>query len=272
MVGGEEGYMRSQFFFTLGATAWLDGKHSIFGCVQGDSIYNLVTLGEREVEGFGLEGAPVLKEIEVVENPFQDVVARPRLRDESEAKVKSGAKTNAKRAVKSNKLLSFLDNSDSESGEDGDRIRVKVRRGQMRKSKEVKQTGTTNEKVDNKRTNEEVIGNANAEFERLKAQLTGPKQQGGLKRERSGENNKTDGKRRKANESETLGRLKMFEEKLRSLRSSGSGERKEGWFGKGLKLGTQAMTEEEYEVRIGGRKEGRDDTKRQHRQQINTIK
>lgn len=269
MVGDEKGYMRSQFFLTLGATPWLDGQHSIFGCVQGDSIYNLVALGEREVEGFGVEGAPILKGVQLVENPFPDVVARPRLRDEGETRVKSGTKMNAKRAVKSNKLLSFVANSDSESGEDEEILRVKMKKGRIRKSREVKESGVTSEKANDALTNEEVIGKANAEFERLKAQLTGEKQGKGLKRERSEENGKMDGKRRRADERETLGRLERFEEKLISLRRSRLGESKEGWFGKGLRLGTLAMAEEEYEVRIGGRREGGDSAKRQYRWQIN---
>ncbi|CAA7025483.1 unnamed protein product [Microthlaspi erraticum] len=35
-----------QFFFTLDKCDWLDKKHTIFGKVTGDSIFNVLRLGE----------------------------------------------------------------------------------------------------------------------------------------------------------------------------------------------------------------------------------
>ncbi|XP_022893930.1 peptidyl-prolyl cis-trans isomerase CYP57-like [Olea europaea var. sylvestris] len=40
----------SQFFVTLDRCDWLDKKHTIFGKVTGDSIYNLLRLGEIETD------------------------------------------------------------------------------------------------------------------------------------------------------------------------------------------------------------------------------
>ena len=40
----------SQFFFTLGATPELQSKHTIFGKVAGDTIYNMIKLEEGEVD------------------------------------------------------------------------------------------------------------------------------------------------------------------------------------------------------------------------------
>lgn len=39
----------SQFFITLDRADPLDKKHTIFGKVTGESIYNLTTIGEVEV-------------------------------------------------------------------------------------------------------------------------------------------------------------------------------------------------------------------------------
>lgn len=266
MVGDDEGFMRSQFFFTLGATPWLDGKHSIFGCVQGDSVYNLLTLGEREVDGFQMDGVPILKGIQVIENPFPDIVAKSRVRVEGSTTENRTVGVSAKRAVRSNKLLSFRD-SDSESGEEGRKVQLKVRKGRIEKQREVKEIATAVQRKNDKRKNADVIDEANAEFERLKAQLTGRKQKEERKvQENNGENVEKDRKsKKKIDESEMLGRLKKFEEKLVSLRKVGPKEGKDGWFEKGLRLRTQAMAEEEYEVRIGGRREGDGREKRRWR-------
>ncbi|RKP13654.1 cyclophilin-like domain-containing protein, partial [Piptocephalis cylindrospora] len=67
----------SQFFLTLAATEELQGKHTLFGRVVGDSIYNVVQIGEAECDG---NDRPILppriKGTKVVENPFTDIVPR----------------------------------------------------------------------------------------------------------------------------------------------------------------------------------------------------
>lgn len=40
----------SQFFFTFAATPELQGKHTIFGKVCGDTLYNLLKLEEAMVD------------------------------------------------------------------------------------------------------------------------------------------------------------------------------------------------------------------------------
>jgi hypothetical protein len=41
---------RSQFFFTFAAAEWLQGKHTIFGKVTGNTVYNLVKANEFETD------------------------------------------------------------------------------------------------------------------------------------------------------------------------------------------------------------------------------
>lgn len=40
----------SQFFFTLGATQELQNKHTIFGKVTGDTLYNLVKFNDLDID------------------------------------------------------------------------------------------------------------------------------------------------------------------------------------------------------------------------------
>jgi len=48
--GGDRDSNGSQFFITLDRTPWLDKKHTIFGRVQGDTVYNLARLGDVETD------------------------------------------------------------------------------------------------------------------------------------------------------------------------------------------------------------------------------
>lgn len=67
----------SQFFITLDTCDWLQGKHTIFGKVTGNTIYNVLRMGEVEV---GENDHPVgdirVLNVEVLWNPFDDIVPR----------------------------------------------------------------------------------------------------------------------------------------------------------------------------------------------------
>ncbi|KAL5352927.1 Peptidyl-prolyl isomerase cwc27 [Pseudogymnoascus australis] len=68
----------SQFFLTLENTPELQGKNTLFGRVVGDTIYNLAKIGEAEVEDNRPIYPVTLTSVEVLENPFKDMVARSR--------------------------------------------------------------------------------------------------------------------------------------------------------------------------------------------------
>lgn len=68
----------SQFFLTLGATPELQGRNTLFGRVAGDTVFNLVRMGEAEVVEGGerpLYPEKILR-TEVLVNPFEDMVRR----------------------------------------------------------------------------------------------------------------------------------------------------------------------------------------------------
>ncbi|KAF8842324.1 cyclophilin-like protein [Paxillus ammoniavirescens] len=107
----------SQFFITLDRADELHGKHTLFGRVIGDTLYNVLKIGEMEIaENERPVYPPKIKSIKIVDNPFSDIVpritaaekrAQQRARDagqreREEAERRRGAKKNVK-------LLSFGD-------------------------------------------------------------------------------------------------------------------------------------------------------------------
>lgn len=99
----------SQFFLTLGKTEELNGRNTMFGRIEGNTIYNLVKMGEAELmEGEGSE-RPMYPTriigIEILVNPFDDMVKRSR-HAQPETSSKLVPKTKARRK-KGKQMLSF---------------------------------------------------------------------------------------------------------------------------------------------------------------------
>ncbi|KAL3650739.1 cytochrome P450 monooxygenase 57 [Castilleja foliolosa] len=106
----------SQFFITLDRCDWLDKKHTIFGKVTGDSIYNLLQLGEAETgkDDRPVEPLPKILSVEVLWNPFDDIV--PRII--SAKSLQSSEKKEIKQKVtKKLNLLSFGEEAEEEEKE-----------------------------------------------------------------------------------------------------------------------------------------------------------
>ena len=114
-----EGTNGSQFFLTLGVTAELQGKNTIFGRVEGETIYNVARMGEMEVGENDRPVYPVkITSIEVLVNPFKDMARRERVAPVVQQQ-KPVEKKKKRKAGK--QLLSFGD----EEGEEGDQPVVK---------------------------------------------------------------------------------------------------------------------------------------------------
>ncbi|KAH8820682.1 hypothetical protein F5884DRAFT_849933 [Xylogone sp. PMI_703] len=103
----------SQFFFTLGNTPELQGKNTLFGRVEGDTIYNLAKMGEAEVDGERPVYPVKITSVEILVNPFKDMVRRVRTAA-LETKERVPEKKKKRKAGK--QLLSF--GGDDEDGED----------------------------------------------------------------------------------------------------------------------------------------------------------
>ncbi|CAL1715365.1 unnamed protein product [Somion occarium] len=74
---GQKNSNDSQFFITLDRADELHGKHTVFGRVVGDTLYNVLKIGEMEVdENERPLYPPKIKTIRILENPFDDIVPR----------------------------------------------------------------------------------------------------------------------------------------------------------------------------------------------------
>lgn len=114
---GTKGSNGSQFFLTLGETRELEGRNTLFGRVVGDTIYNLMKMGEAELQaGEGSERPMYPAKVtgaEILVNPFEDMVMK-----EVKARAEIGQKQEGKKKGKKKGgkvLLSF----GGEEGEDG---------------------------------------------------------------------------------------------------------------------------------------------------------
>lgn len=96
----------SQFFLTLGATPELQGKNTMFGRIEGDTIYNLMKMADAESMEEGSEKPMYPTRVtgaEVLVNPFEDMIARvkeaPRTKEEGKGQVKKRKKPAGKNVL-----------------------------------------------------------------------------------------------------------------------------------------------------------------------------
>ncbi|KAG5643875.1 hypothetical protein DXG03_009505 [Asterophora parasitica] len=132
---GKKNSNDSQFFLTLDRADELHGKHTLFGRVMGDTVFNVMKIGDMGMDAihmtndtgltkiqkstrrgvqFNLSSPPKIKNIRIVENPFDDII--PRI-TAAEKRAQQKAREEAQReredherrkgAKKNVKLLSF---------------------------------------------------------------------------------------------------------------------------------------------------------------------
>ncbi|KAI1796748.1 cyclophilin-like protein [Ganoderma leucocontextum] len=112
----------SQFFMTLNRADELNGKHTLFGRIVGDTFFNVLKIGEMELDDNERPlYPPKVKRVRIVDNPFEDIV--PRITAE-EKRAQQRAREQAQRereeeqrrrgAKKDVKLLSFGGDEEAE--------------------------------------------------------------------------------------------------------------------------------------------------------------
>ncbi|KAH7335245.1 cyclophilin-like protein [Rhizoctonia solani] len=112
----------SQFIITLDRAEELHGKHTLFGRVVGNTIFNVLKIGQAELgENERPIYPPKIKTVRIVDDPFGDIV--PRI-TAAEKRAQQMARENAQRAredairkkgaKKNVALLSFGDDAEAE--------------------------------------------------------------------------------------------------------------------------------------------------------------
>eukprot|EP01134_Creolimax_fragrantissima_P008088 CFRG8088T1 len=165
---------RSQFFITLDKTDELNKKHTIFGRIDQDTIYNLLRLGEVDTdEDERPLNPPRIKYAEVLINPFNDIVPRAtpgRLlqKEQKRQRATDKKKGSRMRKTKDTKLLSFADDED-EDGVEGlfETKNIKIKSSHLALADptlavEADETGHVSSAIDENRTEDrnEESGNA----------------------------------------------------------------------------------------------------------------
>jgi len=96
----------------------LVGKHTIFGKITGNTIYNAIALGNLETGEHDrpLDPAPKILSTEITVNPFKDIkIAKPVPKEaskEAPKEPKKGAKISLNKGIKNKNLVSFDDDEE----------------------------------------------------------------------------------------------------------------------------------------------------------------
>lgn len=107
----------SQFFFTLGRADELNNKHTIFGKITGDTVYNMLRLTEVDIDDNERPRNPhKIKSCEVLFNPFDDIIPRE-IKKPRKEKPEEELKKVKRKGTKNFSLLSFGEEAEEEEEE-----------------------------------------------------------------------------------------------------------------------------------------------------------
>ncbi|XP_062510811.1 spliceosome-associated protein CWC27 homolog [Corticium candelabrum] len=116
----------SQFFFTLDRADELNKRHTLFGKVAGNTVFNMLRLAEKEIgPGDRPLDPPKIIKTEVLSNPFDDIVPREIRHSKVETQEKPEKHSKSK-ATKNFSLLSFGDEAE-EDEEQVNNIATKIK-------------------------------------------------------------------------------------------------------------------------------------------------
>lgn len=100
---------------------WLEKKHTIFGKVQGETLYNLLKISELEVDATSdrpvCDPLPKIERAIVIESFFDDIVPRAlatKLPSPSREVAMVEKKKSGFKAIKNRSLISFVDEDEED--------------------------------------------------------------------------------------------------------------------------------------------------------------
>jgi len=119
----------SQFFIVLNRTPSLDGKHTLFAKVVGQTVYNLVRMAEVEVDKRDrpLEPPRILR-AELVWDPFGDLEPR-RIPEPPKASEPKSTEVQRRAPIQNKRVLSFAADEDEDEEAEDDMSRFPSSRG-----------------------------------------------------------------------------------------------------------------------------------------------
>jgi peptidyl-prolyl cis-trans isomerase SDCCAG10 len=115
MANAEKNDNSSQFFFTLAATPELNKKHTLFGKISDNTIFNMIKINESECIDERPKRPVTIYSTQVIYNPFEDIV--PRNLRANEQPIESKKQVDDKKGVKNFGLLSFGDEAEDQEEE-----------------------------------------------------------------------------------------------------------------------------------------------------------
>ncbi|KAG2432706.1 hypothetical protein HYH02_006689 [Chlamydomonas schloesseri] len=132
----------AQFFITLDKADWLNNRNTIFGRVVGDTVYNMLRFNDLPVDDADRPlDPPVIREAEVVWNPFEDLVPRvdrEAIKAEKEAaRMAEERKKRAAGRTKNLSLLSFGEEAEADEEEAETAARAAAARRRIRSAHDV---------------------------------------------------------------------------------------------------------------------------------------
>lgn len=195
--GGNKNDNLSQFFITLDKCDWLNRKHTIFGKVTGNTIYNVLKFNDLEINKE--TDRPMIEQkitsIEILLNPFDDIKPRmtrtERLKKEAaENDTKSVAKNDTKSvATKNVKLLAFGDDEEDEEIENElnalKETNAKIEKLRAERLQKDQMENAQNEAMDKLDEMETPKGDENKMMDIIRAKLAGNKSGKSTERKRT---------------------------------------------------------------------------------------
>lgn len=112
----------SQFFITFGECDWLHKKHTIFGKVTGNTIFNLMRIQDVEVDESDRPVDPIeIKSVEIINNPYEDIVPRAIKGTNGDSSGKKNLRVSKKdrKAICDTKLLSIGEDEEDDGDDNG---------------------------------------------------------------------------------------------------------------------------------------------------------